>query len=459
MKAATQLKFSVLCLVPLIMVLGNSMLIPVFPAMQSALGVNESRIGLLITAFSIPAGLVIPFAGILSDHVGRKTVMAPALVIYGLGGLVCGLASLFVSQKFLGIVVGRVIQGIGAGGTYQLAMALTGDIFRSRERTKALGLLEAANGLGKVASPILGAAIGLIAWYAPFFTYGVLALPAAIAVWLVVQEAGERKKQPLPQYFKDVKEVFRKKGASLLGSFFLGMVALFTLFGVLSLYSDILEEQFGVTGFIKGFVMAGPVLVMAATSLTLGVVLQNKLAKLLKPTLVTGFVAIVTGLILMAVLAAKWLMFAAVCGVGLGTGAVLPSLNTMITSCTDKQKRGLITCLYGTVRFFGVAFGPPLFGLAATVGKAPILLGAAALAGGAGVLGLFLIKPKTMLPEQLLQGQGDGEDGGTGGSGSKAEKPSVRVRPAPAAFGIAHEAAQNWSEPAFAWDSEFRYDY
>lgn len=459
MKAVTQIKFSVLCLVPLIMVLGNSMLIPVLPAMQGVLGVNESRIGLLITAFSIPAGLVIPFAGILSDHVGRKTIMAPALVIYGLGGLICGLVSLFVSQKFLGIVVGRVVQGIGAGGTYQLAMALTGDIFKSRERTKALGLLEASNGLGKVASPILGAAIGLIAWYAPFFAYGALAIPAAVAVWLVVEEAGERKKQPLPQYFSDVKAVFQKKGVSLLSSFFLGMVALFTLFGVLSLYSDILEEQFGVMGFVKGFVMAGPVLVMAAASLTLGVVLQKKLAKLLKPTLITGIIAIVAGLVLMTMLAAKWPMFAAVCIIGLGTGAVLPSLNTLITSCTDKQKRGLITCLYGTVRFFGVAFGPPLFGFAETIGKAPILLGAAALAGGAGVLGLFLINPKIMLPEKLLQGQGVGEEDDAGSGGDNPEGKEAGLRPAPAALGVSSGAAWNLTEEGLVWDSEFRYEY
>ncbi|MGI5839901.1 MAG: MFS transporter [bacterium] len=456
MKAAMKLKFSILCLVPFIMVLGNSMLIPVLPAMQNALGVDEARIGLLVTAFSIPAGIVIPFAGILSDHVGRKTIMAPALVIYGLGGLICGLASLYLGQKFLGIIVGRIIQGIGAGGTYQLAMALTGDIFKSRERTKSLGLLEASNGLGKVVSPILGAAIGLLAWYAPFFTYGALAIPVAVAVWLMVEEAGERKKQPLPQYFNDVKEVFRGKGASLLSSFFLGMVALFTLFGVLSLYSDILEEQFGVTGFVKGFVMAGPVLVMAATSLTLGVILQRKLAKLLKPALVAGIAAIIAGLILMALLSAQWLLFAAICVIGLGTGAVLPSLNTLITSCTDKQKRGLITCLYGTVRFFGVAFGPPLFGFAATIGKAPILLGAAALAGGAGVIGLLLIKPKIMLPEKLLSGESSSA-GDT--NGTKPENTEAGLHPAPAALGVDPGTEEDRTEEDFVWDSDFKYEY
>ena len=89
----------VLATVPFIMVLGNSMLIPVLPAIQKALDVSLLQVGLLITAFSIPAGLTIPFAGMLSDHVGRKIVMVPALIIYGTGGLLAGTAALLFKEN------------------------------------------------------------------------------------------------------------------------------------------------------------------------------------------------------------------------------------------------------------------------------------------------------------------------------------------------------------------------
>ena len=72
--------------VPFVMVLGNSMLIPVFPKFEQVLNINQVKVGLLVTAFSLPAGLLIPFSGILSDRIGRKIVIAPALVLYGLGG-------------------------------------------------------------------------------------------------------------------------------------------------------------------------------------------------------------------------------------------------------------------------------------------------------------------------------------------------------------------------------------
>src|SRR5690606_19739919 len=141
------------------------------------------QVGLLVTAFSVPAGLVIPFSGALSDYLGRKAIITPALILYGLGGLVAGFASLLMAEPFGVIIAGRIIQGIGAGGTYQIALALTGDLFTSSERTKALGLLEAANGLGKMVSPILGSLFALITWFTPFFVYGILSIPVALAVW------------------------------------------------------------------------------------------------------------------------------------------------------------------------------------------------------------------------------------------------------------------------------------
>ena len=187
-------------------------------------------------SFSVPAGLLIPFAGVLSDHVGRKPVMAPALIIYGLGGLLAGLAAVTLSKPYAMILVARVVQGIGAGGTYQLAMALTSDIFTSDERTKALGYLEAANGLGKVLSPILGAAIGLISWYAPFFAYGLLALPIACLVWFLVDEPEDKKpqRQPLSQYIESLRRIFGEKASTLLAAYAAGSIGLFLLFGLLA---------------------------------------------------------------------------------------------------------------------------------------------------------------------------------------------------------------------------------
>ncbi|MDW7674611.1 MAG: MFS transporter [Bacillota bacterium] len=162
------IKLAALSGVPFIMVLGNSMLIPAFPMMEQALGITQLQVGLTITLFSIPAGITIPILGFISDKIGRKKVIVPALIVYAIGGLISGAAPLLLSDPYIMLLVGRVVQGIGAAGTGPIAMALVSDIFKGNERSKALGIIEAANGVGKIISPIVGALVAMVKWYALF---------------------------------------------------------------------------------------------------------------------------------------------------------------------------------------------------------------------------------------------------------------------------------------------------
>jgi len=285
------------------------------------------------------------------------------------------------------------VQGAGAGGTYQLAMALTGDTFQSNERTKALGLLEAANGLGKVLSPILGSIIALLSWYAPFFAYGLLAFPIALGVWFLVPEKqANLSKDTLAQYWQKLKEVFRDQAVHLFASYLVGMVALFLLFGVLSYVSDILESTYGIFGLTKGFFLAVPVFSMALTSYLSGLLLCDK-QSLWKPIIVGAMLAVAAALALLPLFEQLVPYMIVLFFLGIGIGIVLPPINSLITGATSTDRRGMITCLYGTVRFFGVAIGPPTFGLAMELGKWPLFLGAAGLAVLAAITALFAIPP------------------------------------------------------------------
>lgn len=391
MKKQTAWQFAIICGVPFVMVLGNSMLIPVFPDMERAMNLSQFQVGLIITFFSVPAGLLIPFAGFLSDQYGRKIIIVPALFLYGIGGLVSGFSALLFSSPYIPLLVGRVIQGIGAGGTYQLAMALTGDIFQTAERTKALGLLEAANGLGKVVSPILGALMALIIWYAPFFLYGVLAFPISLGLWFLVKEPeGNTKRENLKKYWEKLKEVFADKGTLLLASYLVGMIALFLLFGLLSYVSDVLEQDYDIFGITKGFVLAIPVAAMAATSYLSGTILAQKQA-MWKPVILGGMTVTALSLAVLPLFPALIPFLVVLFVLGVSIGIILPPINTLITGAASADKRGVVTSLYGTVRFFGVAMGPPAFGLVVGMGQWVMFLGAAAVAVVAVIIGIFFI--------------------------------------------------------------------
>lgn len=427
MRPQTRLPFAVLSGVPFVMVLSNSLLIPVLPLMQSAMRLSPFQVSLIITAFSVPAGLTIPLAGYLSDQYGRRAIMIPALFIFGIGGLLAGVAGLLTVNPYPWILAARILQGIGGGGTYQLAMALTGDIFQTTERAKALGILESANGLGKVVSPILGSLAALIVWFAPFFIYPLLATPVALGVWFLVKEPRkERKQQEVSQYLRSVGNVARKNAVSLAAAFLTGLIVLFMLFGVLSYISDVLEEQYSIKGLTKGFVIAIPVLALATTSYISGMLLQKKGGKACKWSSLVGMLLVAASLIAPAFATSLVLLMAAVSIQGIGSGLTLPAVNLLITGTADQQERGLITALYGTVRFFGAAFGPPVFGLLVAGSRIPLFIVSGVAAALAGILSFTCIAAPKLPGEGCRQGEPNREK-----QTSRSEPPVRRPRHTP----------------------------
>ncbi len=383
--------------VPLIMVLGNSLLIPVLPAIQSAVNISKVQVSLIITLFSIPAGLIIPVAGFLSDRFGRKKVIIPSLILYGSGGIIAGLAAIFLKENSFNVILaGRVIQGIGAAGTAPIAMALCGDLWQGKERSKSLGIIEASNGMGKVISPVLGAVLGLFFWYAAFIFFPVIVIPVIIANWLLVKEP-DKHKEPLRinTYIKSVKKIFKKKAPLMLSCFLTGAAALMLLFGVLFFLSDYLEKALKYDGIIKGALLAVPVLFMSTTSYITGTLIKKQIA-LMKILVLTGLTLIALSLGILPFFRNIYVFFTGISIAGVGTGLVLPCLNMLITSATDSEERGMVTSLYGSVRFFGVAFGPPIFGWLMDLGQPIMFWSASALAAFAAVIAFFFIKVRAI---------------------------------------------------------------
>ena len=158
------------------------MLVPGLPEMQRELGISKFQSSLIITIFSLAAGLFIPIIGYLSDRFGRKVIIIPALIIYGGAGILAGFGAIW--NSFGVIITARAIQGLAAAGTAPIAMALVGDLYDGGTESKALGLIEAANGAGKVLSPIIGSLLMLIVWYASFFAFPVFCALSLLAVIL-----------------------------------------------------------------------------------------------------------------------------------------------------------------------------------------------------------------------------------------------------------------------------------
>ncbi len=380
--------------IPLILVLGNSMLIPVLPKMKQELEISQFQVSLTISLFSIAAAVSIPILGYLSDRFSRKAIIIPALILYGGGGLLAGSASAWFSNAYVWIMIGRVMQGIGAAGTAPIAMALTGDLFDGAKESKVLGIVEASNGLGKVVSPIIGSLLALLIWYLVFFAFPIFCFVSLLLTAIFVKEK-KKKAEPmkLGDYAKGLLSVFKKEGRWLVTAYLAGAICLFTLFGILFYLSDILEKDYDMKGVVKGLILAIPLLFMTTTSYLTGSKIKKKM-QLMKNLIVLGLIFMTISFAALVFLK-KLIPFIAVLAISsVGTGLALPCINSFITGSVGKEKRGFVTSLYGSVRFLGVAAGPPIYGWMMDWSRTGMFLITAGLTLFVALLVLLLIRVK-----------------------------------------------------------------
>ncbi|GEN46694.1 MFS transporter [Alkalibacillus haloalkaliphilus] len=384
--------------IPLIMTLGNSMLIPVLPVFEEEIGISPFQSSLIITVYSVAAILIIPIAGYLSDRYGRKMIMIPGLIFTFIGGLIAGIASLIVENPFAWILVGRALQGIGAAGALPIILPLVGDLYKDNDEkaSSCLGLVETSNTFGKVLSPIIGALFAAMLWYLPFFSISAFSLISLIAVIFFIKVPKD-KEEPLKlkEFLSETKKIFQVEGKWLYTVFLLGAYTMLLLFGILFYLSDILEKQYGVDGVPKGVVLAYPLVVLCLTSFitgrkikgdlkTMKIIIMSAVAVLAVSITTVGFSSDSIALLLISTSLN-----------GLAIGALLPTLDAMITESINKETRGTITSFYSSARFIGVAAGPPIVSL-----MMPIDINVGYIM--AGVLGalLFILSWKWINPNQ-----------------------------------------------------------
>jgi MFS transporter, ACDE family, multidrug resistance protein len=391
--------------IPLIMTLGNSMLIPILPSISRELKISSFQVSMIITVYSVIAILLIPIAGFLSDRFGRKVVIIPSLILASIGGLICGLAAWFLNDgaAYWTILGGRFLQGIGAAGAFPIVLPLVGDMFKDEAKVShALGVVETSNTFGKVLSPIVGSLLALWIWFIPFMAIPVFCLISILMVAFMVKtpQKKEEKKQTVKEFLHSLSEIAKDKGRWLAAVFAVGAICMLVLFGILFHISDILEEQYHIDGVLKGGLLAVPLSLLCLSSYLTGKFIGER-KKLMKWVTFLGMALLCAALVCTALFGnggALWLQFVWIGLSGIGIGVALPCLDAFITEGIAKKQRGTVSSVYSSMRFIGVAVGPPAVSLLIVLGHAwmyYILAGVSALGA---IVTLFAIRPTTNGP-------------------------------------------------------------
>lgn len=148
---------------------------PALPAIQADFGVDARSLAWIFNIYVLFQLVGTPLMAKLSDRYGRRSIYVLNLALFGLGSLV-----LVVAPSFAILLVGRAIQGLGAGGIFPVASAVIGDTFPPEKRGPTLGLLGAVFGIAFLVGPILGGIFLRFSWHWLFL----INLPiVAILIW------------------------------------------------------------------------------------------------------------------------------------------------------------------------------------------------------------------------------------------------------------------------------------
>jgi DHA1 family tetracycline resistance protein-like MFS transporter len=244
--------FSII-LVVFIDLLGFSLILPLLPYYAKTFNANQTVTGLLIASYALMQLIGAPILGRLSDRFGRRPILLVSVFGTFLGFLLLGFANalwmLFVS---------RIIDGL-TGGNLSVAQAYISDVTDAKNRSKGLGMIGAAFGLGFIIGPVTGGLLSQWGYAVPAFAAAALSFFNLILIytWLpesLTEDKRAQMTEKRPSVTLNALLVAFKRpftGSLLITRFFFGVA--FAIFQtIFSLYA---LAKFNLTARDTGFVL------------------------------------------------------------------------------------------------------------------------------------------------------------------------------------------------------------
>jgi len=352
---------------------GMSLLLPALPEMHQDLGISSQITQWLVSAYLLGFGPSQLFYGPLSDIYGRRPVLLSGLMVAVLGILLC----LFAHQSATLIIIGRVLQGIGAGCASVIARVALRDRYEGTHLRQAMAYFGIVMAFVPTITPLAGGFLTThFGWVSIFFTMaGYLGL-----LWVLLfyrfEETHSAESAADRAHFVD----FVHQYAQLLKSnhfrCYSGVVWIQYSLNVfsISVMPFIMQMQVGMRADVYGRWTLLP-----AFSLVLGGVLASKTRHYFSKETVlqaASFLQFVSGLCMLALPHTALLMMLSLALFSFGNGMAFPNA---LSSLLEPYKRtaGTATALAGAGQMLSASLGSAVlvaFGVTSIFGLGMVLL-------------------------------------------------------------------------------------
>jgi multidrug resistance protein len=348
--------YAIIFLTILVTTIGFGVIFPVLPLYAKSMGASDSVNGWLAAIFSLAQFACAPLWGRLSDRIGRRPVMLISILGSSAAYLLTGWASTIPI-----LFAARLLDG-ATGGSVAVAQACLADITTPEERSKAMGLVGVAFGLGFVIGPFVGGELSH--WFspsAPFYFIALLSLLNAGWIYQRLPEtlAPEHRSDRHPH--SNVIDIFRQENgglfARLVAIYFLFLTGFSIMTFVFTLFN---HERFRFEEADNGrlFGLIGLV----------GIIVQGGVLRRLlprtgeKPLTVIGSAALAVGFFLLPLAHSVGVLIGLSCLIAVANSLIQPTLNGLASRSMSSVFQGRAMGLFQSAASLGRAIGPVLGG-------------------------------------------------------------------------------------------------
>ena len=326
---------------------------PAFPKVVKELNISAKDVGLLISIFSFPGILLTPFLGVIADRWGRKKIIFPSLMLFGIAGGLC-----FFVHDFKLLLILRLIQGIGAAPLGALTVTIIGDLYSRKELIAAMGYNSSVRSIGSASYPAIGGALAMMGWHYPFIL-PVIAIPIGFLVLFNLKTPEPENEVHIREHLNIVWKKLRNR--QVIGLLVIGIIIFIMLFGsYMTCFPLLLGNSFAASTLIIGFIMASASLIAAFTSSQLG-----KIIKLFsrKTILKMSFILYALALLIIPLISQLRLFFIPVIIFGIAHGMSIPVIQALLVEAAPLKYRATFMSVSGMTFRVGQTLGPFLMGL------------------------------------------------------------------------------------------------